>query len=86
MIVKGTVKLWNERGYGFLRPDQPGPDVFAHVSNLADDLEELKPGQRVQYVERISSRNGKPEAIAVELIAEDEPPARATLAVAFGDR
>ena len=52
----------------------------------ADDLEELQPGQRVQYAQRISTRNGKPEAIAVELVAEDEPPARAGLAVAFGDR
>ena len=42
--------------------------------------------RRVQYAERISTRNGKPEAIAVELITEDEPPARASLAVAFGDR
>ena len=61
--------------------DQPGPEIFAHAWNLAEILK-----RRVQYAERISTRNGKPEAFAVELITEDKPPARASLAVAFGDR
>jgi hypothetical protein len=51
-----------------------------------EELESLEQGQRVQYAERISSRNGKPEAVAVEPIADDEPQAKAQLAAVFGDR
>ena len=70
MTYRGTVKHWNERGFAFIKPDhQPSPDVFAHKSNLAEELDELREGQRVQYVERISPRNGKTEAIAVELLS-----------------
>jgi cold shock CspA family protein len=69
MLKTGTVKHWNERGFAFIKPDdQPSPDVFCHKSNCAEELDELREGQRVQYVERISPRNGKPEAIAVEVM------------------
>ena len=68
IINRGTVKHWNAKGYGFIKPDELGPEIFIHATNLADDLEELRLGQRVQYAERTSTRNGKPEAIAVELV------------------
>ena len=69
MLKTGTVKHWNERGFAFIKPDhQPSPDVFCHKSGFAEELEELREGQRVQYVKRISPRNGKTEAVAVELI------------------
>jgi cold shock CspA family protein len=33
MTETGTVKYWNdERGFGFVAPDQGGSNVFAHVS------------------------------------------------------
>ena len=63
-----TKSHWNPRGFGFIRPDESGPEIFVHCSNLAEELESLEPGQRVQYAERTSTRNGKPEAIAVEVI------------------
>jgi cold shock CspA family protein len=46
MLNKGTVRHWNEKGYGVIKQDhQPGPDVFCHRSNLAEELEELREGQ-----------------------------------------
>ena len=36
-MQKGTIKLWNEdRGFGFIKPDAGGNDVFFHVSALKD--------------------------------------------------
>ena len=68
-MANGVVKLWNDdRGFGFIKPDGGGADVFAHVRNLigADSLRE---GDRVRFEARPSSRHqGKLEAIAVALI------------------
>ncbi|WP_457012840.1 cold-shock protein, partial [Geodermatophilus sp. SYSU D01186] len=48
----GTVKWFNaEKGFGFIEPDDGGPDVFVHFSAIADQggYRSLDEGQRVQY-------------------------------------
>ncbi|MBO2458796.1 protein kinase domain-containing protein [Actinomadura violacea] len=47
----GSVKWWNnEKGFGFITPDGPGPDVFAHYSNiLMNGFRTLTDGQPVRY-------------------------------------
>ena len=45
----GTVKLWSERGYGFIAQDD-GPDVFVHHSAIqGDGYKSLDIGQDVEY-------------------------------------
>ncbi len=47
----GIVKRFNKvKGYGFITPDNGGPEVFVHYSKIqADGYKELIEGQRVQY-------------------------------------
>jgi CspA family cold shock protein len=48
-VPTGKVKWFNsEKGFGFLSRDDGG-DVFVHSSALPQDVETLKPGQRVEF-------------------------------------
>lgn len=50
-MATGTVKWFNAtKGYGFIQPDDGGPDVFVHVSAVErSDLDTLTDGQKVSY-------------------------------------
>jgi len=56
---KGIVVTWHdEKGFGFIKPDKGGDDLFAHVSNLKDG-DALKEGTEVTYEEVYDDRKGK---------------------------
>lgn len=60
----GTVKFFNEdKGYGFIQPDDGSPDSFVHISAVqAAGLGTLSKDQRLSYdVE--TGRNGKESAV-----------------------
>ena len=68
-MASGTVKWFNmQKGYGFIGPDDGGPDVFVHISGvLAAGLAELREGQTVEFdVE--PARNGKTAAANLKLL------------------
>ena len=60
----GTVKWFNStKGYGFIKPDQGGPDVFVHISAVERaGMSSLNEGQKVEYEERMDARRGKSSA------------------------
>ena len=59
----GKVKWFNEeKGYGFIQPDEGGPDVFVHaVAVKKAGLTTLPEGSRVSY-DVLPGRNGKTSA------------------------
>ncbi|WP_456947907.1 cold-shock protein [Geodermatophilus sp. SYSU D00697] len=65
--TRGTVKWFNaEKGFGFIEPDDGGPDVFVHFSSIADrgGYRSLDEGQRVEF-ETTQGQRG-PQAEGVE--------------------
>jgi CspA family cold shock protein len=50
-MATGTVKWYNEqKGYGFIQPDNGGKDVFVHATALERaGLRGLAEGQKVSY-------------------------------------
>jgi len=62
-----VVTYFEAKGFGFLRPDDGGRDVFFHVSRLAEgDPTTLKPGTRLLY-ELGMDRTGKLAASSVRI-------------------
>jgi CspA family cold shock protein len=61
-VVTGTVKLFHpSKGYGFIRQDTGGRDVFVHLSVVQmAGLTDLRKGQRVSF--EIFDNQGKPAA------------------------
>ena len=59
-MTTGTVKWFNnDKGYGFIEPDEGGGDVFVHVTAVKDaGMDTLVEGQKISY-ERQQGRNGK---------------------------
>lgn len=50
-MTTGTVKWFNEaKGFGFIEPQDGGPDVFAHFKAISGTgFKTLTEGQRVQF-------------------------------------
>ena len=69
----GTVKFFNdEKGWGFIRPERGGPDVFVHYTSIvASGFRNLSEGQRVEY--NLAAGPRGPRAVDVTVV---EPPSR----------
>ncbi len=60
-MKNGTVKFYNEqKGYGFIQPDDGGSDVFVHATALERaGMSALREGQKVVFDTQQDRRTGK---------------------------
>ncbi|MEA2515502.1 MAG: cold shock protein [Thermomicrobiales bacterium] len=70
-MATGTVKVWSKSGgYGWIKPDGVGDDVYVHKTGVtrrdADQAASLEPGERVEY--QVGSRPKGPAAVNVRVI------------------
>ena len=62
--VQGLALRWSEKGFGFIKPDDGGEDLFCHFSQI-DDGNALKEGTTVHFVKQYDEMKGKDRAVQV---------------------
>lgn len=70
-MASGTVKWFNnQKGFGFICPEEGGEDIFAHFSSIVmEGYKSLKAGQKVNY-----EINQGPKGLHAMNIQSDEAP------------
>jgi CspA family cold shock protein len=63
-MTQGTVKWFNDqKGYGFIQPDDGGKDVFVHISAVERaGMQGLNEGQKVSFEVVANRKTGKASA------------------------
>ena len=63
-MTTGTVKWFNAtKGFGFIQPDNGGPDVFVHISAVERaGMREIVEGQKLNFELERDKRSGKMSA------------------------
>lgn len=69
MTQSGVVKFFNgEKGYGFIKPDGGGSDIFVHITALEQaGLRSLAEGQQVTYEIEPDKKGKGPKAVNLRL-------------------
>ena len=57
----GVALRWNEKGFGFIKPDDGGEDIFCHSSSIKDG-DSLVQGALISYVKEWDERKNKDRA------------------------
>ena len=70
-MTHGTITKWFDvRGFGFIRPDEGGDDVFVHINGVLDGVDVLVQGTRVSYEIAEDARSGRTRAVNVRIVAK----------------
>jgi len=69
-MTNGTVKFYNDqKGFGFIQPDDGGKDVFVHATALERaGLRSLSEGQKVSFDTEQDRRTGKTAVAKIEMV------------------
>ena len=64
-MPQGTVKWFNdEKGYGFISPDEGGEDLFVHHTGIAGSgFKSLEEGAKVEYEATRSNKGMQAESV-----------------------
>jgi CspA family cold shock protein len=67
-MATGKVKWFNQtKGFGFIQPDDGGPDVFLHITALEEaGIRSLNENDRVEY--ETASSKGRISAVNIKKI------------------
>jgi len=65
MAQTGVVKFFNsERGYGFIKPDDGGRDVFVHITAVEQaGMKSLNEGQKISFDVEPDKKGKGPKAV-----------------------
>jgi cold shock protein len=71
MRQSGTVKFYNaQKGFGFIKPDDGGKDVFVHVTAVEHaGIGNLDEGMRISFETEPDKRGKGPKAINLQASA-----------------
>ncbi len=76
MRFEGTLKSWNEeRGFGFIQPDQGGDEVFVHIKAIVNREGRPQPGQRLSFEVELGPQGKKraKSVLPVRAVASIKP-------------
>jgi len=62
VMAEGTVKRLTDRGFGFIDTGS-GKDLFFHMSAVEGRFEDLREGQRVEFVEGMGQKGPCAESV-----------------------
>ena len=67
-MMKGTVKFYNDqKGFGFIQPDDGGKDVFVHITAVEhSDVGALTENMRVSFETEPDKRGKGPKAVNLQ--------------------
>jgi len=67
-MANGTVKWFNnQKGYGFIEPEDGGADVFVHISAVEKaGMSSLAEGQKISYEVQNDPKKGKSSAVNLQ--------------------
>jgi CspA family cold shock protein len=68
MRQSGTVKFYNsQKGFGFIKPDDGGKDVFVHVTAVESaGINNLDEGMRISFEMEPDKRGKGPKAVNLQ--------------------